>query len=271
MIQRVEQIMGLPIVVDVRDDVDGVVVEQLFDWFRWVDNAFSTYKDGSEISRLGRGELALGDAHLLVRQVLDRCADLRRETDGYFDANATGRLDPSGYVKGWSVDCAATMLEDAGVRNYAINAGGDMRVSGGALPESEWRVGIEHPLEHDKLAAVIATSRSAIATSGAYARGAHVIDPYTRCAPERVLSVTITGPDLATADAYATAVFAMGANGPAWTTMLEGYEAMTILDDRRVLSTPAFPRSEDGRRNAVDALDELRVPAAHGAGVTRDR
>ena len=47
-----------------------------------------------------------------------------------------------------------------------------------------------------------------------------------------MLSVTVTGPDLATADAYATAAFAMGAAGPAWTAGLDGYEAMTVLDGR---------------------------------------
>jgi thiamine biosynthesis lipoprotein len=269
--QRVEQIMGLPIVVDVRDDVDDETVERVFDWFRWVDSTFSTYKDTSEISRLDRGELALPDAHHLVREVLDRCDELRNETDGYFDTGIAGRLDPSGYVKGWSVDCAAALLEDAGVRNYAINAGGDMRIAGGALPELEWRVGIEHPLEHDKLAAVIAASCGAIATSASYARGEHVLDPHSGRAPTGVLSVTITGPDLGTADAYATAAFAMGERGPAWTGRLPGYEALTILADRRVLSTQGFPRSVDGRRDAVDALDEPRVPAAHGAGMARDR
>ncbi|HEY1366743.1 MAG TPA: FAD:protein FMN transferase [Gaiellaceae bacterium] len=73
------------------------------------------------------------------------------------------------------------------------------------------------------------------------ARGEHVLDPHTRRPPRGVLSVTITGPDLATADAYATAAFAMGAAGPHWTARLRGYEAMTILSDERVLSTPGFP------------------------------
>jgi thiamine biosynthesis lipoprotein len=59
------------------------------------------------------------------------------------------------------------------------------------------------------------------------------------------LSVTITGPDLGTADAYATAAFAMGGHrAPNWTAHLRGYEAMTILTDGRVLSTPGFPSVE---------------------------
>jgi FAD:protein FMN transferase len=92
-----------------------------------------------------------------------------------------------------------------------------------------------------KIVAVVAGDDLAIATSGAYARGEHVIDPHTRRPPEGVLSVTITGRDLATADAFATAAFAMGLAGPAWTARLRHYEALTILADGRSLHTPGFP------------------------------
>jgi len=59
--------------------------------------------------------------------------------------------------------------------------------------------------------------------------------------PTGVLSVTVVGADLGTADAYATAAFARGRGGPAWTLTLTGYEAMTILPDHTVLLTPGFP------------------------------
>jgi len=105
-----------------------------------------------------------------------------------------------------------------------------------------WRVGIQHPLERGAVAKVIEATDLAVATSGAYARGDHVVDPHTRRPPAGVLSVKVTGPDLATADAYATAAFAMGAErAPHWTARLRGYEAMTILADGRVLSTPGLP------------------------------
>jgi thiamine biosynthesis lipoprotein len=110
-----------------------------------------------------------------------------------------------------------------------------------ALPDDCRRVGIQHPVERDKVAKVVIANDLAVATSGAYARGDHVLDPHTRRAPEGVLSVTIAGPVLATADAYATAAFAMGLAGPNWTARLRGYEAMTILADETVLSTPGFP------------------------------
>jgi thiamine biosynthesis lipoprotein len=234
----------MPVVVDVRDEGGDEAVEDLFSWLHRVDSTFSTYKDDSEIRRLDRRELSLADADPDVHEVLARCERLRDETGGFFDAYAAGRLDPSGLVKGWAVDRGAAILTAAGLRNFAINAGGDIRLAGGALPEREWRVGIEHPVEHERVAAVVALRNAALATSAAYARGEHVLDPHTGRPPTGVLSVTITGPELATADAYATAAFAMGAAGPAWTARLQGYEALTILADRRVLSTPGFPRAD---------------------------
>ena len=236
--------MGMPIVVDVRDrDVDDVALDRMFDWLRCVDATFSTYKEDSEVSRINRGELSIEEANPDVREVLERCEELRQETKGYFDAHPVSEqvLDPSGLVKGWSVDRAAAILDDAGLRNYALNAGGDLLVRGRALRDDCWRVGIQHPFERDQVAKVVIAEDLAVATSGAYARGEHVIDPHTRRPPEGVLSVTITGPVLATADAYATAAFAMGLDGPKWTARLRGYEAMTILADETVLSTPGFP------------------------------
>jgi thiamine biosynthesis lipoprotein len=241
-VTRVEHVMGMPIVIDARDAADPGELEPLFDWFRLVDRTFSPFLQGSAVSRVNRGELALVDAEPVVRAVLARCDELRDLTDGFFDVHAAGNgVDPSGLVKGWSVDRAAGIADELGLRDYAINAGGDIRLRGGAVPESVWRVGIRHPSDPLALVGVVAGDDLAVATSGAYARGAHVLDPHTGRPPEGVLSVTVTGPDLATADAFATAAFAMGRNGPAWTARLAGYEALTLLSDGRSLRTPGFP------------------------------
>jgi thiamine biosynthesis lipoprotein len=233
---RLEDVMGMPIVVESRDDVDPAVLDPVFDWFRWVDATFSTYKDDSEISRIARGELALDDASPEVTWVLDRCEQLKVETNGYFDAYASGSLDPSGLVKGWSVDRAAVIADALGLEAYAIYAGGDIRVRGG-----DWRIGIQHPIEPQAYVKILELDDGAVATSGAYLRGDHIVDPHTGHAPEGILSVTITGPDLATADAYATAAFAMGERvAHHWVARLRGYEGMVILGDGRVLSTPSL-------------------------------
>ena len=187
----------------------------------------------------------------MVREVLERCGQLYLETGGYFDIRASylpvaqGRqqvpVDPSGLVKGWSIARAGHLLDEAGARNFALYAGGDILVRGQALTDDSWRIGIQHPFHRDQLSAVIHTNNLAVATSGAYERGEHIMNPHTALPPHGVLSVTITGPDLAVADAYATAVYAMGTDGPAWAARLAGYEAMTILADHSVLSTTNFP------------------------------
>jgi thiamine biosynthesis lipoprotein len=69
-----------------------------------------------------------------------------------------------------------------------------------------------------------------------------VINPCTGRAPSGVLSVTVVGPNLATADAYATAAFAMGGEAAAdWLAHLRRYEAMVILEHDAVLTTQGFP------------------------------
>jgi FAD:protein FMN transferase len=239
-LHRIEPVMGIPVGIDVRDDgVDPGALDRAFAHLHAVDAAFSTYRAASDVSRIAAGTLAPRDARPEVRAVLARCEDLRRETGGRFDVRATGRLDPSGFVKGWAVDGAVAILRAAGARNLCVHAGGDVRVAGERAPGRPWRIGVQHPVEQRRIAAVLAAPPAglSVATSGAYERGAHIVDPRTGAPPRGVLSVTVAGPELATADAYATAAFAMGTDGPAWTATLEGHAALTILAGGRVLST----------------------------------
>jgi FAD:protein FMN transferase len=235
--RRTEHVMGTAVTVEVRDRVvPRRALDRAFDWLRWVDRTFSTYDANSEISRLNAGDLRVADAHPLVRRVLARCEALKARTDGYFDAGAPLRrgLDPSGLVKGWAVDVAFLRLRRAGARRLCIEAGGDVRVAGGP-----WRIGIRNPHQREHLAAVVVLRSGAVATSGAYERGPHVVDPHTGRPPAGVLSVTMLDSTLAKADAHATAAFAMGPRGPAWSAPLA---AMTILADDQVLLTPTFLR-----------------------------
>ena len=236
---EVRDIMGMPIGIEVADAAP-LDVEPAFAWLREVDAIFSTYREDSDISRLDRGEITLAEARPEVDEVLTRCLALERATEGFFSVRPAGRLDPSGLVKGWAVAGAADRLAAAGARNFCVNAGGDVIVRGRPEPGRRWRVGIRHPIELDRIAAVVAVEDLAVATSGEYERGGHIVDPHTGRPPSGLLSVTIVGPDLATADAYATAAFAMGEDGPAWTATLDGYDALCITSDRQVLSTPGF-------------------------------
>jgi FAD:protein FMN transferase len=245
---HVKHVMGTVVSLDARD-VDAsrarTAFARLAAWLDEVDLRFSTYRDDSEIRRIDAGELVADSASADVRWVLERCAELRRETGGAFDEYATGPLDPSAFVKGWAVQRGAELLRAEGLDDFSLTAGGDVVVRGGALPDRTWRVGIQHPHDRKAIAMAIDVTDTAVATSGLYERGAHLLDPRTGEAPVGVVSVTVVGPDLGLADAYSTAAFAMGLDGPKWTLELDGYEAMTVVADDRVLTTPGLPFAED--------------------------
>ena len=226
---HVEHVMGMAVSIDLRRDIDEEpLIDAVVEWLHWVDETFSTYKPDSAISRLARGELDLDLAPREVLDVLDRCEELRVVTEGYFDARACGRLDPSGFVKGWAVDAASEILLRAGAADHCVNAGGDMRMRGEPEPGRLWQVGIAHPLVRDALCAVLSVGDGAVATSGTAERGAHVFDPDTGRAALDLASVTVLGPDLATADAYATGALARGLSAPGWLSGLDGYEALVV-------------------------------------------
>ena len=241
---RVEHIMGTAISIDLRDPgVDGEVVEAAFDWLRQVDARFSPYKIDSEISRLGRGELTVQECHPDVGEVLSLCEDLRRETGGVFNAwscRPDGRLDPSGVVKGWAVERAAEILMGGGARNFCLNAGGDVVIRGEADPGRAWRIGIRHPNDAQAVAAVVQGYDLALATSGAYERGDHIVDARSGIPSRSLLSLTVAGPNLTLADAYATVGFAMGRAGVAWVASRPGYAPFAVTDSGRAQYSDAF-------------------------------
>lgn len=219
-LRLVAHIMGTAISLDLADDLPLETLHELaedtFGWLREVDARFSTYRDDSEVCRVDRGEMRPADASADLRAVLAACADLWTATDGFFDAYATGRFDPSGYVKGWAAQVASDRLTAAGAPNHCVNAGGDVRVRGHDATGEPWRIGVRHPWDAAATCLVLTGTDIAVATSGVYERGHHVLDPRRGVPATGLRSVTVVGPDLGVADAYATAAVAMGEPGLAW-------------------------------------------------------
>ncbi|WP_422756636.1 FAD:protein FMN transferase [Micromonospora sp. WMMD708] len=237
--------MGTAISLDLATDLPAATLRELADdtfrWLREVDARFTTYREDSEVRRLDRGDLPPAGASADLRAVLARCADLWADTDGFFDAYATGRLDPSGYVKGWAAQVASDRLVAAGAVDHCLNAGGDVRVRGHSSSGRPWRIGVRHPWDADATCLVLTGTDLAVATSGVYERGHHVLDP-RRGVPARGLrSVTVVGPDLGVADAYATAAVAMGVAGVGWLDRLPGHLHAVVTDDGRLLRSVALP------------------------------
>ncbi|HET8660823.1 MAG TPA: FAD:protein FMN transferase [Micromonosporaceae bacterium] len=236
----VQHVMGIPVSIHLAGPRAGQAhADRAYAWLREVDARFSPFRAGSEVSRLNRGEPVRPSADLAT--VCHACTDLWRATAGYFDAHVGGSFDPCGYVKGWAVQVASDRLVAAGVTDHFINAGGDVRVRGRPAPGQPWRVGIQHPWQEQRTAWVLEVTDAAVATSGTYRRGMHVIDPFTGRPAADLASVTVVGPDLGVADAYATAALAMGEAGLDWLAGLDGYESAVVTADGRALRSRGLP------------------------------
>jgi thiamine biosynthesis lipoprotein len=248
---RTEAVMGTVVSFHVRaatvpPDAIDASIDRAIAWLHEVDHRFSPFRADSEVSRIGDGLLAERDAHPDVRSVLAMADAMAVGSGGAFDVRGwrtDGRLDPCGIVKGWSVQVAADRLAEEGATAFAITAGGDVAVRGdGPDRNGPWRVGVRHPDRPDRVAAVLAVRDSAIATSAAYERGAHIRDPRSGGTPSGVRSMTVVGPSLTWADAYATTAYVLGLDGLDWVAAHDGYDAYAITWDDTVCWTAGMGR-----------------------------
>ncbi|MGH8888968.1 MAG: FAD:protein FMN transferase [Acidothermaceae bacterium] len=245
-IGHVEHVMGTVVSFDISiaDTVEqsGVrsAIRAAVAQLHRADEIFSTFRDDSQICRLGRGELTLDACDPAVAQVLDACAQVARASNGYFSSMYGGRLDPTGFVKGWAIQRASEVLLVAGFGCHSVNGGGDIQAHGEPEPGQPWNIAISHPLHRGAFAGVLAIRDGAVATSGSAERGAHVLDPFTGKPAAGLASVTVVGRELAYVDAYATAAFAMGSAARAWLEALDGYEAMAIAPDNTGWRTSGY-------------------------------
>lgn len=225
---HVEHVWGTAISItltgtDGREESALTVIDRCASWFAEVDATFSTYVPSSEVSRVRGASEDRGPQSALFAEVMAACSRLRDETDGAFDPwSVPGGYDPSAYVKGWATGRASDLLLAAGFGDHLINAGGDVVARGDEDPGSGcgWPVGILNPHAPDEVIAVVALQDEAMATSGRYERGEHVIDPATGGTALSVDSATVVGPDLGEADALATAALVRGVGAAAWIAAL---------------------------------------------------
>ncbi|HEY4151927.1 MAG TPA: FAD:protein FMN transferase, partial [Pseudolysinimonas sp.] len=176
--------------------------------FGAADRRFSLYRPDSELRRVADGDLELLDASAELREVYATALGWRGETGGAFTPHRPdGAIDLNGIVKAWAMAGADRALGD---RDWCLNVGGDVLVSGRDQFGRSWVVGIVDPADRAGLltAVPLVGTRRAAATSGSAERGDHIWTRGREVA--EFVQVTVLADDIVTADVLATAIVSGG-------------------------------------------------------------
>jgi thiamine biosynthesis lipoprotein len=247
VVYYLEEVMGTVVVFDlyVESTIDGEVIDSLVERARsslhHADDLFSTWKTESAVSKLRRGVATLDDMPEDVRDVLTLCASARDVSQGWFNPWAMpGGVDPTGYVKGWAAQRALRAFDHDGIVGAMVNAAGDIATRGRPGVNAPFRIGVTDPGAHGRLACVVDV-HAAIATSGTYERGQHLIDPFSGRSGARAASASVVGPDLGIADALATALAVAGREFLELLEDVPDYEGLAFESDGSWSCTTRFP------------------------------
>ena len=216
-----------------------------------VDREFSMFNEHSTVARINRGDSEV-ERSAMFQEVYHLAQAVSSDTNGAFDitiaplVNAWGfgfkhdklptkqqvdsllnirsQMDFAAIAKGYACDVVARMLQSHDIRNYMVEIGGEVALSGTNHHGDCWHIGINKPVDdplaqNTSLQDVLSITDIAMATSGNYRnfyykdgiKYAHTIDPRTGYPVQHeLLSATVLANDCATADAYATAFMVLG-------------------------------------------------------------
>jgi len=158
-------------------------------------------------------------------------------------------IDLNAIAKGWGVDQLFEYMRDAGMKNFMVEIGGEVRTIGKNNKGSHWKIGIDKPMigtvPGEQIYSVVSISNQAMATSGNYRNFkeyenvpySHIINPRTgRPTQSNIASVTVVAPNCMDADALATALNVMEVEeGLELVESLDGFEAFWIIKENEEL------------------------------------
>jgi thiamine biosynthesis lipoprotein len=151
-------------------------------------------------------------------------------------------IDLGAIAKGYAIEEASKVLKAEGIKSALIDAGGDIYAMG-EVEGKGWGIGIRDP-RGEGVIAVIQGSDLAVVTSGDYERFfvrdgiryCHIVDPRTGYPSRKLISVTVIHPLPMIADAWATALFVVGAEeGIKLVEQIPDMETLMVTPDEQVL------------------------------------
>jgi thiamine biosynthesis lipoprotein len=202
--------------------------------------------------RLKEGAVPTDDEIARVRPLVNyRNVIVDRKASTLF-LKRKGMILDLGGMKGYLADRVADLFRSRGITNAVIAIAGDIWVMGRREDGAPWRIGVQHPRDHDRTLTVLELSDKYICTSGDYERFVikgkkryhHIIDPRTGRPSEGTISVTLIGDRGSLIDPLAKVPFILGAEKGLQFVKKLGAEAIIVDDQGRVTTTAGISLHE---------------------------
>jgi thiamine biosynthesis lipoprotein len=160
--------------------------------------------------------------------------------DGHVKLSA--QIDLGGLGKGYAIDRMLSKMD--GLSNLCIDAGGDIFARGLNADHKPWKIAFEHPSDPEKAIGTVNVDGFALASSSPLRRAwrdrHHLVDPKSAEPAGGMLAVYTQADAALIADAYSTALFAMGYEEAKNALPALPIEAMLVAPDGRVWQSDGF-------------------------------
>ena len=183
-----------------------------------------------------------------LRRNMPSMRDLQIDGDRARSSNPLLQIDLGGIAKGYALGLIAELLDRNGIRDYIVNAGGDMQIAGSRFGRP-WRIGIQNPFAPGVVASLEIEGRHSLFTSGNYYRRYrrgdqalhHIIDPRSGRSSRGQSSATVLASDPVRADVAATVLMIDGLGKSRELALSLGVENYLIVgDSRQILVSAPF-------------------------------
>lgn len=118
------------------------IIENIHDRIAEIESIGNCFDPSSELSQLNAGLITKDDISHELTAILDACDHWKETTGGLFDVAVEGRINLSGFLKGYALDAIKTILEKHGINNALINCGNSSVLAVGSQHRDGegWRV-----------------------------------------------------------------------------------------------------------------------------------
>lgn len=174
-------------------------------------------------------------------------SDISLEENTYKKKNNI-KIDLGSFAKGYVTELVGNYLEELGIDKYLIDAGGNIKV-GNNYKKDNYVIGVQDPIETNKVFVKLNINNLSVVTSGDYqryyeyngVRYNHIINPFTKYPSNNFKSVTVISEDSFLADIYSTYLFLIDLEkGKEIVNNNDKLEAIWYIDKDNVVKSDNF-------------------------------